>query len=326
MFIFFYHFYPFLGLIRSIKLVHKNINSINHQIISSEGKFILHNFTDGSPPAKIEKICQILDFCRKWNVKIVQPIKNKQNCFVDRKKKLFLTNFLEGKLFSGTKAEIKDVAKNIAILHKIMARNRIPYNYRTNQQYYKILTLNELQKIKSKIKNKKNKEKIDSEVGKNIDYLIQRFNNIQPFFAILKTIRIKQLIHFDLQPSNVIFNKKEVAAIIDFNSMRMGIIMEDIAFAAFRFASSKTKNIKKITDNMEIFLNTYLQHNHVDKKYLLHIDYFIEYTILKRMSYILRKKYQSNELSWIGDFEKNLNLLKLINKSNNSIKEIFVNH
>ena len=43
--------YPNLGKVKSIKMMeHDNINSTNFLVITSKGKYVLRNFTDGSKP------------------------------------------------------------------------------------------------------------------------------------------------------------------------------------------------------------------------------------------------------------------------------------
>jgi tRNA A-37 threonylcarbamoyl transferase component Bud32 len=48
-----------------------------------------------------------------------------------------------------------------------------------------------------------------------------------------------QLIHGDMQPTNVLFSRRAVAVILDFGAMRKGEPIQDIAFAAFRFGKSR---------------------------------------------------------------------------------------
>jgi len=63
--------YPNLGSIKSVKpLDHRNINSINCVVNTSKNHYVFRNFTDGSSSKKIEKMCQILNFCITRKVKV----------------------------------------------------------------------------------------------------------------------------------------------------------------------------------------------------------------------------------------------------------------
>jgi len=162
--------YLALGKIKKIEFItHNNINSTIFLIQSQKGEYVLRNFTDGSPPEKIEKICQILNSCYNKRIKVQKPIKNKNGTYVLKKEKIYITKYYPGNTFSGTKKEFIDVAKNLAKMHKALEQNSIKYNYNTNQSFYRILNDDELKMIKKKI-NKKF-DAFDRIVNKNFVYL-----------------------------------------------------------------------------------------------------------------------------------------------------------
>lgn len=279
--------------IQSIKLLeHNHINSINYVINSKNKKYILHNFIDGSPPTKIEKICKILFFCHKNGVRVVKPILNKQNYFVDPERNFYFTKYYSGKLSDGNNFQFYDLAKNLAVLHDTLSKNTIFYNYRTNQKFYRIISEHELSKIKKIILKKKKPTKFEKIVFKKIQNLIQ-------FCIVDKTLSKnfsssnfhKQLIHDDLHPGNVIFNKNNVGTILDFQSMRKGFKIEDISFCSFRFAAYKTYSTEKITNQILKFLDIYQKYGEIDKEELSHFYYFLNHKLLGRLSYILRKSF-----------------------------------
>ena len=83
-----------LGKIEKInKNKNNNINSNNFQILTGRKKYMIRFVTDGSNYKKIETICKILNFCKKHNIKIVEPIKNKKNCFFDRWERYYVTKY-----------------------------------------------------------------------------------------------------------------------------------------------------------------------------------------------------------------------------------------
>lgn len=301
-------YYPNVSQIKKIK-IKKSINSINYNIQTKNDNYILRNFLDGSKPLQIEKICKIMNFCKKRNVKVIEPLKNKKGSFVDTKKLVYLSKFYEGKLFSGNPKQIQSLAKNLAVLHSVLKINKISYNYRTNYQYYKTLNFKELQKIKKRLKNINPFEK---NLSNNYEFLIKCFNEDEKKTSILKRhMPKKQLIHHDLHPGNVIFDRNEVSAIIDFNSLRKGLPIEDITFASVRFGSYNNSNKKRILDRIRNFVETYTAYNEIENNQLKEFNFYFSHEILSRISYILRMKYFRYSELWLKDFGMFLKFLKL---------------
>jgi len=314
--------YPIIKKIKKIKQIeHNNIDSTNFFISSNTTKYVLRNFTDGSQPEKVEKICKILNFCAKKNLPVMQPIKNRKKLFVDPQKMMYLTKYYDGHLYDGTDNELKNLAKNLALLHKQLVQNSINYNYNTRNSFYKILDSSELQRIEKIINHKQAKDKLDKLVIKHLTFLKKSMLEVQKTSKIIRALNFKkQLIHNDLHRGNVIFNKANVYAIIDFNSMRKGYKIEEVAFASFRFGSYYTQNLSKIVQKMQIFLQNYLKYNDIQYDQITYFDYFLFHTILSRLSYIFRTRYFHNDYTWSIDLEKYLNFLILIHKLRKQIQ------
>jgi len=294
---------------------HNNINSTNYLLTAGDNKYVLRHFTDGSTPEKIEKICQILIFCLENQANVVQPVKNKANCYVDRKRKLYLTKYYEGESCDETNYRtndgLQDAARNLAILHLALSRVPIKYNYRGNHSYYQHPDERELAGVETVIKHKQDKDEIDEKVLKNLDYLSESFSeNALLSRSLTRANQKKQLIHHDLHPGNVIFNNNRVVAILDFNAMRKGERIEDVAFASFRFSHSEKRNVAEMKKCIKLFVDTYLLYNDIDRP-LACLDYYLIHEILGRLSFILRKRYFTGSNVWSTDFSKNLGFLKL---------------
>ena len=301
--------YNNIGKCRNYKLINaQNINSINYLINTSKQKFVLRTFSNNSQINKMEKICEIMDFCVTNDAKVYRPIKTNDGTFVIPREKAFLTEFYTGTHFSGSEKEIISVAKTLAKLHKTLEIVKIQYNFRTNQSYYKIITDAEIKKIIGLLKKKT--DPIDIKINKKMPYIIERIQNISK-----KTTDSKikhHLIHHDLHPGNIIFQNKNVNVIIDFNSMRKGYRIEDVGFAGFRFAEQHSTTKDMIKNKLNLFCNTYNKENELSSKELENLSVLLEKKFLGRISYILRKRYFRNDNSWIVDFDKNIKFLKII--------------
>ncbi|MBI2625298.1 MAG: phosphotransferase [Candidatus Nealsonbacteria bacterium] len=307
--------YRFLGRSNKVKLLNKGINSTNWFVSAGKKKYVLRKFTDGSSHEKMEKMCRILDFCKKHGAKVVKPIKRKDGLYIDKRAKLYLTEYYKGEPYHGKSSELKDAAKNLAILHSVLASSKLKYPYQLNQRYYRHLNKGEFNRIEGKIRSKKRQDEFDKKALKSLSYLRKRFQENEYFFNNQnRLLSEKQLIHFDFQPGNVIFNKGKVAVILDLASMRTGSKIEDLGFAAFRFALVNPKGIPGIKRDIKVFLKTYLMYNSIEEKQLEFLKDCFLGLILGRISYILKKRYFSLSDSWSIDFNKILKILKLSEK------------
>ena len=288
-----------------------NLNSKTYFVQNKQNKFILKYVPGGKIHSRLNKMCMILSFCKKQNVAVQEPIKSISKKFV-LDNHYFLTKYYSGTYFDGTNLELTNFAKNLALLHKVLSKVKINYNFEPFRQSYKMLKKTDLVKIKNIIKKKENQKTIfDKMFLDNFSLLESSFSDIVVSEEYVKSR--KQLIHFDLHPGNVIFNNHYVNAIIDFGSMRKGYLIDDVAFSSFRFASYGTKNPKKIMSKMEYFFNTYIKFGPLPELFS-EFPKIAKLQILKRLSFILRNHYYANTSFWISDMKKQLEFLSLLEK------------
>lgn len=307
-------FFPHIGKIISIqKIIHNEINSKNFFINSSSGKYVLHKFRDGSSPQKMEKICEILDFCAKNHTKVPIPIRNNKNHFVEKNHSFYLTQFIPGSEISKSTKNLDDLAKQLSSLHIILNKKSFNYNYRIGERFYKNLSKIEFSLLTKKLSKKNNEDSFDRLILKNLKFLetLTFETDFEKQYNKLKFE--KQLIHFDLHPRNILFTKNKVSGILDFNAMRRGFVIQDVVFSSFRFAILQTNTPLKIKNFVQNFINLYMNHNPIPKQseYAFHI---LQHTLLGRVNYILKKRYFFNSNTWIDDLTRNLSSLILVNK------------
>ncbi|CUR50974.1 Putative kinase [Nitrosotalea devaniterrae] len=308
--------YPQITPIKKIvKLRHIDLNSVNFLIYSKNGKYVLHFNTDKTLIKKIEDVCKILRFCSENAVKVSEPIIRKNGKFVDVTNNCYLTRYYEGHLYDGSVKELKELSSNIANLHKVLSTYPRRFNHTTDNKPYRILTRSELEKISKGICTKAKFSSIDKKVFRNISFITECIEKDISEAEIMNKIKSsKQLIHSDLHPKNVIFNNGKVSAIIDFNSLRIGEIEEDLAFASYRFASYKKRNVREIKNHVTNFIDTYKKYHPITKERTKLVCYFFRHITLQRLCYIIRTHYFKKSDLWMSDFDKHLNLLKLQNK------------
>lgn len=303
--------YSFFGKnIRVKSITLKESNNKNFLITSKTKKFVFHIINENLFSKQIEKICEILQFCHDNGAKVQSPIKNNKGHFVNKKFLSYLTKYSIGKQSSGKNLELINLAKQLAKLHIVFSKCKISYNFKTNESFYKILNQQEIKKIQNIIKKKSKKNIFDKNVLKNLNLISTFMNKLYSFNSKQKS-KSKQLIHFDLHPGNVLFKNNNVVTFLDFNSIRKGIVWEDVAFSSFRFAILSKKH-QSISNSIQIFVTTYLKNSKNYSK-LPEINNFLLLRILKSISYILRKQYFSNENMSSTELQKYFQFLSTIN-------------
>jgi Ser/Thr protein kinase RdoA (MazF antagonist) len=315
--------YPQLKNIRYIESQSmNNINSKNFLFYSNKNAYVLRNFIDKSSPEKIEKICKILAYCRKSGARVPEPIKNRKNEYVDKLHNLYVTKYYFGEPYKGTREEIMDAGKSVAILHKTLSQNKLPYNYKAKNSIYQVLDIKELKYIYNIITSKKHKTLVDIIVKKHYHKLVElcEFLKQMPRNGVCYH---KQLIHYDLHPGNIIFSKKKVIAIIDFNTMRKDLSIYDIAYTSFRLGTS-SRNPHLLPLMIKYFVDSYLKENEIEIEYLIDFDYFLLRILYTYVSSILRLRYFHRNDEWSHNIEKFLQFLSLAYKHRKEIKKALI--
>lgn len=307
--------YPDLQFIKSIhRFEIQNVRSKKFLIRTRYGQYILTNFIRDVSPTKMENICKIHQKCYDKRLPIQEPILNKNNFFVDSSRRMYMTRFYYGTIFNGSISQIKEIGKEVAKLHRILKTITKYYRF-SNSSKYNLLNNKEIQLIEKKINNAKKIQFIDKKILKDIHSLKKLINQQYQYKKNIKTLKLeKQLIHNDLHPKNVLFKNNKVKVILDFNSMKLGYVLEDIILASFRFGCFKNMISKQINSKMSVFLKSYSKNNIVDQDSNYLYRFFLYEYLLSRISYILRNKYIENHDLWISDYTKFHKFLTLIPK------------
>lgn len=300
------------------EIPHSNVNSLNLLLTNNSKNYVLHKFQDNSTSQRIEKMCAIIDFCSKKGIKVSEPIKNKNNKFYTNG--YYITKFHQGKFSNNSLIEIKNLATSIAHLHRCLSKIKINYNFKPKSKLYAYLSKNELSKIQSLIHSKHNLDATNKMLAKNFDFVVQQMSDCKKLEKQLKNKNFsKQLIHGDFNPSNVIFNNHDVAAILDFNQMRKGLVIEDVSFASIRFSYKSNFSKKSLSSRIEKFLYEYQKINPIETNQYQYFHFFLKRPFVNALNYILRSKYLTKNNLWENDFKKNLKFLKIAQSLENEI-------
>jgi Ser/Thr protein kinase RdoA (MazF antagonist) len=302
--------YEHIGNIKKIEEFNHNVNSWNFTIYTNNGKFLLRRILDGSKKSKMETICNILINCKNKQIKVLEPIKNKQNEYVNNTPIFYLTKFYTGKFFSNTLNEIKESAENIAKLHKVLSKNKIKYKYKPDSsKYYTIISKKEIDNISDKIKDNP-KVELNKKIQSKLLFLIDKIDEINKTSPKNNLKFSNQLIHGDLHPENMIFKNSQLVTILDFNDMQFTKIIKEISFSCIRFSMYNTDNKKLMNNRVEKFLETYHQFNKLNLNEIFYLKYFFQKETLQRISYLLRLRFQKESEIWKSEILKQIKFLE----------------
>lgn len=301
--------YQNLGFIKSIKNLSYSPNSASYYFHTENGKYVLKYIKDHHFPTKIAQTCKILKYLHTKSLPVQGIAKSDFGKFYDSKNFIYVTKFYEGRFSQGTQNELKDLAINVAYLHKFLNQTKIKFNFEHDtDKSYKILTSLDIKYIQKIIEQQKHKSYFDKKILKNFDLLKEIISkrdtkNIPKFNTY-------QLIHNDLTVSNIIFQKNKLKVILDFDGMKKGNVLEEIAFTSLRFSTINNFRKTEVERKINFFLNHYLNHCDIDEKNLSYLKIYSINNLLSKVSYLLKKNYYHNDQSWLHDFDYLFRLLK----------------
>lgn len=292
-----------------------SINSQNYIVYFSNGEKAICKYLPKADIGSLAGLLSITKFCEKNGAKVPIILKSDSGKLINRYKTgaFYLTFFSDGEFFHGSIKEIKDFAKEIAVLHKQLKKCQIEYEAPVSADKYKHLSPKEIDSVDSKIKEKDEPSDFDRYVMENIEFLQRHYEHGRNKKEEINKNEISlQYIHYDLHPGNVLFNDGKTGVILDLNSIRKGELVRDIAFACYRFAVYKTNNKDEIRKRRDAFLDSYLKKNQLTEEEKNNLQYYFINECLNRISYILREHYFENDTTWSFDLKKHINNIKTI--------------
>lgn len=270
------------------KLPGASINSANYLIRAGGRKYVLKQ--DLSTPRKrLELTAQVLSFCsRKW-ARVPELLAAKD--------RYLLFRFVKGRPFAGTSKEMLSLARELVRLHKALAKCRIPYPAkRVNARLYKPLSPSELKRMKR----------------------MPSFDTLFRVSTLLTRYKLssgpRQLIHGDLQPGNVLFEKGRVTVILDFGGMHKENPWREVAFAAFRFTLTSRPHASREAMKKEVvrFANIYAKARGARTPSFEELRLHFLAETFARVSYILRQLRETGSSHWLRDLPKQITFLRRV--------------
>ncbi len=284
-------------IIKIEKIKGNEKNSHNYVVETEEKKYLVRRHIILTKE-NAEIVLGIITFCSKQGVKVPAIITNRDNRLVtERKDDLFtIFEFIEGSEFSGSQQQLTALAREVARLHQVLRlyNGALPTLEKSvyDESGYANLTEKELEIVSkdlpletiSLIKREMEKQKLEKTVLKTESIVIQP-------------------IHRDLHPKNILFRGEGVAAILDFDAIKMGARIVDVGFCGFRFAGKEMLQFIKEYDTINPL-------SEEEKKAIL---LTVREEFLRRINYILHDLL-SGQKTWYSSLNGHLESIKTLHE------------
>ena len=240
-----------LGELKKIQGIKKGIENTNYLLITTTGKFILTLFEKRVQTKELPFFMNLMLSLNDRKILCPKPIKNKnkKTLFQIKNRQAAICSFVYGKEKTNhTLSECRSIGKNIAKLH--MVGRKIKLHRANNLSIKSWIALNQ------SIKTKANKK------------IPNIYSFINTLLLDLKKKWPSQLptgiIHGDLFPDNIFFNKKKFAGFIDFYFSCSDFLIYDIAICINAMCFDKKIKFNKLKANA--LLKGYSSQRKISKK------------------------------------------------------------
>ena len=240
-----------LGELKKIQGIKKGIENTNYLLITTTGKFILTLFEKRVKTKELPFFMNLMLSLNDRKILCPKPIKNKnkKTLFQIKNRQAAICSFVYGKEKTNhTLSECQLIGKNIAKLHMVGRKIKL---HRVNN-----LSIKSWIALNQSIKTKANK-KIPNIYG-FINTLLLDLKKKWP--SQLPT----GIIHGDLFPDNIFFNKTKFAGFIDFYFSCSDFLIYDIAICINAMCFDKKIKFNKLKANA--LLKGYSSQRKISKK------------------------------------------------------------
>lgn len=282
--------------ITKIEKVSGNEKNSHNYIVYTEKKKYLARRHLALTKENAEIVLQIISFCSKQGIKVPIVIENCQNELVTENNEDYFTvfEFIEGNEFNGSPQQIMAVAREVAHLHQVLRTYKGVLPKLESSVYdessYANLTEKEMDLVSKDLP------------AEDIFFIKTEMEELNKKRIMVKTDSIvAQPIHRDLHPKNILFNGDEIAAILDFDAIKMGARIVDVGFCGFRFAR----------ENLPKFIKEYDRFNPLAAEEKAMILFAVREEFLRRINYILHDLLRGQR-TWFSSLNSHLESIKTL--------------
>lgn len=309
-----------VGTLEAYEQIEGGFSNVNLKVVTSRGNYFLKEHKKSDDLEKIRQVNDVLVQLRADRFPVAAPIftKSGQTVCAVSGSAFTLYEWVEGKSYDFSPEQIVNSAKTLASLHKkvidLPAESDLQLDIQDTWMIKSVFEGSE--SAKSKLKSKINKTNVDKMLLRQIPRIEHHFTLLKRDLPYVRDSANKSLLHGDFWHGQLVFQEHEVAALIDFEHMRIGRPEYDLVKGVRSFPRHKHK-VDYNLDQLKAFLLAYKSvYGEIDieprevlaylRKALLEIcAYFVRDWGLKNQSGETGKmlKYHLDELDWIENHE-----------------------
>lgn len=264
----------------------------------------------------VDRIIRYLDE-RGLPVPRILPTEDGESLVYDSGHFWQIYEFIYGNHYRGDSNELKDIARRIAAMHKLLQEAPFVEEVKSKTPPRKEWRRSAWMEILGK--TGKRETWVDLLLSDNREMIIATMDSVEPQLEAMASSP-KQIIHRDLHPWNTICGDNSLRAILDFSDAHFGELLRDVACACHRFVRQfvvyqsvrRSTSIRElVNEGVSKFLIDYDWVNPLRRDDRFLISAFMQDELLTKTLSNVSRYYQNGDDSQVTDGEllKKLNLL-----------------
>lgn len=316
-----------LGSLKKYTLVKGGFVNTNYKVITTKGTFFLRHFKQIKDISKIIDVNNFLLELKKRNFPVAKPFFTKNNYSVIELDGNFFSiyEFIQGEEYNFSNNHFYNAAKTLALFHKnvkdiSIKKPALVDIYKDN--ILKTLVIGE-NSLLQKLKKKKRKTNLESYLIKALERVEEHSILYKKELNSLEKRNDFSIIHGDYWFGQLIFQDNKVAALIDFDEVKIGLTGYDLVRGVRSFPRYLDKidyNLDKLSDFLKIYKKFYDEVEFKDGEPIV----FLKHALLDILKFhIYTQAYTNKDEEAIGIINYHLDELDWIIKNEKKILETF---
>jgi|APSaa5957512493_1039668.scaffolds.fasta_scaffold11917_3 aminoglycoside phosphotransferase (APT) family kinase protein len=291
------------------------INSSNFLVKTDKGTYLLKLFQQLAVDVAgieqrelLEKQYALMDWLHGQEVPspwAIEASTHKYVCDIDSKRSAVLMSFVPGSYFSGAQESVHTVGDAVGRMHAVL--KSIPEDLQLTGEIPSV-TLEEKAIFTAMVENRHTEQGILSAehqalLAKNKYFLSTIWDEVldheQTYFQSPRGLQ-----HIDLHPHNILMNGSQVAAFLDFDSLKLGPLKSMLGFSAFKLlrqvvcASGNSLQVVEQRELVNIYCDAIFVHLPELRSDLKSISLFAYAEVCRRISSIFKLNIVDNNPQW----------------------------
>lgn len=324
------HYFDVYEIVSITQRDRSEINSENYKVVlninNEQQVFLLRKFNGLTDHEQIRFFLGLLEKLRQSSVPVTEVITslNDELTIEHDGAPYALFPFIEGVHFSPTIEGLRNIAKAVAGMHRALHQlspgevDRIQELSKRSKTYFNIIpryTVQDFKSLSDRISYLSSSSEMDTRVLTYLPQYIETTEQIETHRKVIEALE-KQVIHSDLHPHNVLMHKENVAAILDFDALRVSQRAREVAFAMYRFGRQffvHGEDTSSMKDIVATFFDSYKSVYPLSDEERRLLPILLKDEFLTKILFVLKGVYEEGNNAWAGDLPKFLPAIEEIN-------------